>query len=77
MTSKRDAFFREAYGRPRNSEKPLSMVDMILGNIGDPLRVDNEGDEVVEERDLLSMDEIADIEVFPVDSEDDPYPAVA
>ena len=74
LTSKRDTFFCEAYGVSKNPEKPLSVADSILGNIGDPLRVDDEDDEVVEEGDI-SMDRIT--EVFHVDSEDYPCPAVA
>ena len=41
-TSKADVFFRIAYKKPYDPEQPLSMVDTILGNIGEPLRIDDE-----------------------------------
>ena len=49
--SKTDAFFRRAYsGRhDLNPEEPRSMMDTILGNIGEPLRVGDEDEEKDEE----------------------------
>ena len=61
LTSKRDILFRNAYERPSGLGMPLSVIDTILGNIGEPLRVDGEDDEVVIESDI-DVEEIADAE---------------
>ena len=34
-------FFRVAYGRASNRDEPRSFIDTFLGNIGEPLRVDD------------------------------------
>ena len=50
-------FFRSAYGRRQYPDNPRSIVDSILGNIGEPLRtgsdedddrVETDGEEVME-----------------------------
>ena len=38
-------FFRNAYGVPQNPDNPRSIVDSILGDIGEPLRVEDDGDD--------------------------------
>ena len=52
VESKVDLFFRRAYQKPHNPEEPLSIMDTILGNIGEPLRVDDEIDQAMTERDV-------------------------
>ena len=43
-------FFRNAYGRSFQAghNEARSIMDTILGNIGEPLRVDDEYDELVD-----------------------------
>ena len=50
-----EIFFRSVYGQPRNAEQPRSFMDTILGNLCQPLTLDEE-----EELDLNPND--ADLE---------------
>ena len=65
LESKVDIFFRRAYGKPRNSEDSSSMMDTILGNIGEPLRVDDEngGGKVMAEKDN-KVEEATNLEII-------------
>ena len=64
LESKVDLFFRRAYQKPHNPEEPLSIMDTILGNIGEPLRVDDESDQVMAERDV-DVEEATSLEADP------------
>ena len=42
-------FFRSVYGNSPGRNEPRSIEDTILGNIGEPLRVDSESDDDINE----------------------------
>ena len=42
-----DIFFRTAYGQAHRGDGPRSTMDTILGNIGEPLRVHDNNEEIV------------------------------
>ena len=45
LSTKTDMFFRSAYGQSPGRNETRTIMDTILGNIGEPLRVDDENDE--------------------------------
>lgn len=56
-----DMFFRVAYGRASNRDEPQSFIDTFLGNIGEPLRVDDGNDQSTANDDLDQNMELNDI----------------
>ena len=61
LESKVDSFFRRAYQKSHDPKEPLSIADTILGNIGEPLRVDDENDQAVVGGDV-SEEELTNLE---------------
>ena len=52
-------FFRSAYGQSAGRNETRTIMDTILGNIGEPLRVDYENDEDNgEDNDLMELGEM-------------------
>ena len=54
-------FFRNVYGGSPSHNETRSIVDIILGHIGEPLRVDEENDEITDEGNREETMELGDI----------------
>ena len=65
LESKVDLFFRRAYGKLHSPDEPLSIMDTILGNIGEPLRVDDESDQVMMVERGVIVEGVTSLEVNP------------
>ena len=46
LSTRTDMFFRNAYGRSLHSDETHTIMFSILGNIGEPLKVENENDTI-------------------------------
>ena len=66
--SKTDIFFHKVYGKPHDAHQPPSFMDTILGNIGEPLRVDDEDEEEEIIRRNTGEEEMASSEIFQANS---------
>ena len=64
-STKTDMFFRSAYGQPEDPNNPQSIVNSILGNIGEPLRVGGNGND-----DAVEADGEDIMELQPISGED-------
>ena len=65
-----DTFFRSVYGQPPAGNEAQSIMDTILGNIGEPLMVDDEGDEMIDEDDREESTQMEDSETFQSNSQE-------